>query len=220
MIDARLRLAIEAAADAVDASRDELCRIDAVAGDGDHGVTMTLAARAVRGVLAETPDDAEPADLLTRLAVAVGSVGGAIGPLWATGLLGVATTLRARPAALGPLTVADARRCAEAAEAGIASLGGAKPGDKTVLDAVDPLVAALRDAEASGADLGPALQAAAAAAAAGAAATVDMVATVGRASRLGERGRGSPDPGATSFSIVSEALVRSWAGPGQESIER
>jgi D-erythrulose 4-kinase len=220
MIDARLRRAIEAAADAVDASRDELCRIDAVAGDGDHGVTMTLAARAVRGVLEETPDDGEPADLLARLAVAVGSVGGAIGPLWATGLLRVATTLRARPEPLGPMTIADARRCAEAAEAGIAALGGAKPGDKTILDAVDPLAAALRDAEAAGADLGTALQTAVAAAADGAASTVDMVATVGRASRLGERGRGSPDPGATSFAIITRALVRSWTEPDRGSIDR
>ena len=84
-----LRTCITAAADAVDASRDELCRLDAGAGDGDHGVTMALAARSVRQTLAAAPD-ASGAELVTKLAMAMGSVGGAIGPIYATSLLAVA----------------------------------------------------------------------------------------------------------------------------------
>lgn len=211
MTDSRLRGSILAAADAVEASRDVLCGLDAVAGDGDHGVTMALAARAVRGALDEATDDG-PADLLTRLAVAVGSVGGAIGPIYATALLRIAAILRARPSPSPPPTVEDVRRCAEAAETAIAALGGARPGDKTVLDALDPLVEALRHAESEGTDLAAALEHAAEAARAGAASTAEMVATVGRASRLGERGRGSADPGATSFAIIVQALIGSWSG--------
>jgi dihydroxyacetone kinase-like protein len=198
-----------AAADAVEASRDELCRLDAAAGDGDHGVTMALAARAVRQTLA-TSADAAGAELVTKLAMAVGSVGGAIGPIYSSGLLAVAGVLRASPAnqAFG---VPEVLACAEAAKAAIATLGHAKPGDKTILDALDPAVAALRQAGADGTGLDGALHAAAAAARQGAASTATMVASVGRASRLGERSRGLADPGASSFALIMEAIAASTA---------
>jgi dihydroxyacetone kinase-like protein len=198
-----------AAADVVEASRDELCRLDAAAGDGDHGVTMALAARAVRQALAESPD-ASGADLMTKLAVAVGSVGGAIGPIYASGLLAIAGSLRRWPAD-EPLTVPRFLACAEAAESAISALGQAKAGDKTILDALGPAVAALRKAGAMGLDLDDALNAAAAAARGGAESTAAMIASVGRASRLGERGRGLADPGASSFALIMEAIA---ASPG------
>ena len=201
-----LRAAIEAAADAVEAARDELGRLDAVAGDGDHGMTMSIGARAVRAKLAELPE-ATGAELLTQVALAMGSVGGAIGPIYATALIRMAGTLRGLAAGPAPTVVARATACAEAAETAIGQLGGAKPGDKTILDALHPAVEALRLAESRGADLAPALREAAAAARAGAESTAGMVATVGRASRLGERSRGSPDAGATSLAIIVEAVA-------------
>jgi phosphoenolpyruvate---glycerone phosphotransferase subunit DhaL len=198
-----------AAADAVEASRDELCRLDAAAGDGDHGVTMTLAARAVRQTLAASPD-ASGAELVTKLAMAMGSVGGAIGPIYASGLLAIAGALRGVPANETP-TVARILACAEAAESAISELGHAKPGDKTILDALDPAVAALRQAHGAGTDFDEALNAAAAAARDGAASTAAMIASRGRASRLGERSRGPADPGASSFALIVDALA---ASPG------
>ncbi len=205
----RLRACVLAAATAVEASRDELCRLDAAAGDGDHGVTMALAARAVRQALAASPDAAGP-DLVTKLAMAMGSVGGAIGPIYASGLLAIADTVRKLPPD-EPATVATVLACAEAAEAAITGLGRAKPGDKTILDALDPAIAALRHAQASGADLDAALKAAVEAAREGAASTAGMVASLGRASRLGERSRGVADPGASSFALILDA-VASTAG--------
>ena len=196
-----------AAAEVVEASRDELCRLDAAAGDGDHGVTMALAARAVRQTLAASPD-ASGAELVTKLAMAIGSVGGAIGPIYASGLLAVAGALRALPAK-EKLTVPQLIACAEAAESAISGLGRSKPGDKTILDALDPAVAALRHASAAGRDLNDALDAAAAAARDGAASTAAMIASVGRASRLGERSRGLADPGASSFALIMDALADS-----------
>ena len=186
-----LRVSILAAADAVEAARDELCRLDAAAGDGDHGVTMALAARNVRKALADSPD-AEGADLVTKVAMAVGSVGGAAGPVYASAILAVASVMRSDPAA--PLLAH-----AEAAEKAISNLGHAKPGDKTILDALHPAVEALRadDDARSAAD----------AARAGAEATAEMVTTVGRASRLGERSRGLADPGATSLALILDALA-------------
>ncbi len=190
-----LRACVLAAADAVEAARDELCRLDAAAGDGDHGVTMALAAKAVRQALADAPD-ATDHDLLVRVAMAMGSVGGASGPIYASGLLATAARLDALPA--GPMTVAKMLALGEAAENAISALGHAKPGDKTILDALHPAVEALRQ----GQDLGVAARAARG----GAEATAQMVATIGRAGRLGERSRGVPDPGATSLALVLESV--------------
>lgn len=190
-------------------ARDELCRLDAAAGDGDHGVTMALAARAVRQQLAASPD-ASGAELVSKVALAMGSVGGAIGPIYASGLLAVAGTMRSRPPAGEVLDVDLVLACAEAAEAAASRLGRAAPGDKTILDSLHPAVVSLQDAKASGAGVGDALDAAAAAARDGAASTAGMTATVGRASRLGERSRGLADPGATSFAIILGTLASTF----------
>jgi dihydroxyacetone kinase len=209
---------VEAAAGAVEASRDELCRLDAVAGDGDHGVTMALAARAVRAKVEESPDGDVPA-LLMKIALGVGSVGGAIGPIYASGVLGIAATVRSWGSEPAPLTVRRLRECAEAAENAIVALGHAKVGDKTILDALDPLVVALHEAEAAGTPVSVALDEAAQAARDGAASTAGMIATLGRAARLGERSRGSADPGASSFALIIGALVdASRAATGEDAI--
>jgi len=199
---ASLRECVLAVADALEAAREELCRLDSPAGDGDHGVTMALAARAARKALEEAPE-AGGADLLARVATAVASVGGASGPLYASALLAAAATLRVADS--GPVTVALIARCAEAAESAIANLGQARPGDKTILDALEPAVRSLR--ETSLTDLADALAEAGAAAREGAASTAQMTAAVGRARALGERSRGFADPGATSLAIIVEAAA-------------
>jgi phosphoenolpyruvate---glycerone phosphotransferase subunit DhaL len=203
-----LRRCVLAAAGAVEAARDELCRLDAAAGDGDHGVTMALAARAVRQRLADSPN-ASPAELVTKVALAAGSVGGAIGPIYASGLVAVAATLRRLEPAEAP-SVAGLLACAEAALAAITTLGRAKPGDKTILEALDPAVRSLREADLAGTGVAEALEGAAAAAREGAASSASMVATLGRASRLGERSRGLADPGASSFALVLQALATTY----------
>ena len=210
-----LRACILAATGAVENAKDELCRLDAAAGDGDHGVTMALGARGVRQQLAASPDVAG-ADLVTKVALAMGSVGGAIGPIYATGLLAVATTMRkTQPAGTSAVGLMSA--CAVSAEEAASKLGGAAPGNKTVLDAMHPAVVSLGQAQDAGASAGDALETAARAARIGADSTAEMAATLGRASRLGERSRGLADPGATSLAIILEALaaayVRETSGP-------
>jgi dihydroxyacetone kinase-like protein len=201
-----LRARILVAADAVEASSDELCRLDAAAGDGDHGVTMALGARAVRSRLEASPAATDP-DLVTQAALGMGSIGGAIGPLWASGLLKVAVALRAPGVADGEPSVASLRAIGEAFEGAIVALGHAKRGDKTILDAIGPAVDALREAEAAGQPFDEAVAGAIRAADAGARSTAALVATLGRASRLGERSRGTADPGATSFALIVAALA-------------
>ena len=158
----------------------------------------------VRSKLAAAPDT-DGVALLAPVALGVGSVGGAIGPIYATAILRIAAT---KPTA--PVTVAQLVACAEAAEAGITALGKAKPGDKTVIAALHPVVESLKASVADGDDVATAATAAAAAARRGAESTAAMIATIGRASRLGERSRGWADPGATSFAIIVEALAAAF----------
>jgi phosphoenolpyruvate---glycerone phosphotransferase subunit DhaL len=202
------RSCILAAADAVEAARDDLCRLDAAAGDGDHGVTMALAARGVRQELAGSPDIMGP-DLVAKIALAMGSVGGAIGPIYASGLLAVAATLR-RFQPGETLKVSQILACAEAAESAVTTLGRARPGDKTILEALNPAVVSLRQAESEGSTVQDALAGAAKAAREGAASSALMTATVGRASRLGERSRGLADPGASSFDLILDAVAAAY----------
>jgi dihydroxyacetone kinase len=210
-----LRQAILAAADALDGARAELGALDGAAGDGDHGMTMSIGARNVRRRLAELADGASAGQLVRTVATAMGGVGGAIGPLYAAGLGAIVTELESEDGSDG--LVARLYRATSAAEAAVARLGHAVPGDKTVLDALDPLVASLRAAESAGLEVDTALDGAVQAADDGVAATAAMVARIGRASRLGERSRGQPDAGARSFAIIARAMalsVRQVPGAG------
>ena len=202
---AALRASILAAADAIDAARSELGALDGAAGDGDHGMTMSIGARNVRRRLSTLPGDASPAEVVRAAASAMGGVGGAIGPLYAAALGAIATRIDASGGVLSD--VADLRRAAEAAEEAIVHLGHAAHGDKTVLDALHPLVESLRRSEVGDSSLDAVLQEAVDAADDGVAATTAMVARIGRASRLGERSRGQPDAGARSFAIIVRALT-------------
>lgn len=205
MTDA-LRASILAAADAVDAARGELGVLDGAAGDGDHGMTMSIGARNVRRKLQALPAGSSVGELLRVVAGAMAEVGGAIGPLYSAALGAMATEVD-RSAAVPSDGVARIRRAAEAAEVAISNLGHAVPGDKTVIDALHPLVESLRDSEAHSSDLEAAIERAVQGAEHGAASTAPMVARVGRASRLGERSRGLPDAGATSFAIIARAVA-------------
>ena len=205
-----VRAAILAAADAIEAAREPLCALDATTGDGDHGMTMTIGARGVRRQLERVPDG-DAVALVRAAASGMGSAGGAIGPIYGRGLLAVADAIASGSDAAAE-AVAVARRAAEGAAAAVIALGGAKPGDKTILDALVPYAEALASAETRGLGWSKAASEAAAAARAGAEATASMEARIGRSSRFGERSVGTADPGATSFAIIVEAIARSIDG--------
>jgi dihydroxyacetone kinase len=179
-------------------SQRELDRLDALAGDGDHGVTMVMGWRIVCDVL----DDMElatatPGEVLRRAAAAFADVGGSAGPLWGTGLLRAGR-------ALGDATeldVASLASSAAAATQGMEERGRCSKGDRTVVDAMGPAAEALADAARIGAPMRDALRAAAMAAAAGAAATADLVPRRGRAARSPERVRGHEDAGARAAAL-------------------
>jgi dihydroxyacetone kinase-like protein len=194
---------LEEARAAVTARADYLTQLDAAIGDGDHGTNMTRGFDAVVNALAAAEPDLPPGRLLILAGkTLVATVGGASGPLWGS-------ALRAAGRSLGDRETLDADALAAALDAGLAAvidLGAAAPGDKTMVDALTPAVAALRECAAGGGSLAAAAAAAASAADAGARATVPMLARKGRASYLGERSIGHQDPGATSAALIIRAL--------------
>ena len=201
---ARLAMMFAAIADAMSADRDRLCALDGVIGDADHGIAMELGFSAARDAVAAL--DAGTADPTTLLNIAAKSflnaVGASSGPLYATAFMRGAAAVKGKTTLDG----ADAVALIQAMAKGIQDRGKAVSGEKTMMDAWAPAAQAARDALASGKGLADGLEAAVQAAKAGAEATKAMIATKGRASRLGERSLGHMDPGAASAVTVIEAM--------------
>ncbi len=208
VVDGAVTLAwLQRAADALREKRDYLTELDAAIGDADHGTNMDRGFTAVMAKLHELyPTDAPPepsAMFRTVGATLVSTVGGAAGPLYGTAFI------RAGGALAGKATLepGDIGAALDAALEGIKMRGRATSGEKTMIDALEPAVAAYKASLASGADLGAALRAAADAAEEGMRATIPMLATKGRASYLGERSIGHQDPGATSMALLLRTMT-------------
>ncbi|GAA0599036.1 dihydroxyacetone kinase subunit DhaL [Actinomadura livida] len=197
---------VRRAAELVAADADRLTRLDAAIGDGDHGHNMDRGFRAATDAISggTLPEDAPPGKvLMTAGRAIVSKTGGASGPLYGT-------ALRRAGKALGDTADVDAAALGAALRAaldGVRELGKATEGDKTMVDALAPAVAAYEAALADGSDLAGCVRAAAGAAGEGAEATVPMQARKGRASYLGPRSTGHLDPGAASTALVLGALA-------------
>ena len=192
--------------DIVAKQRAYLTELDSAIGDADHGVNMDRGLAQVVEMLQRqaTGPDASTGALLQHVGNdLLTSLGGAAGPLYSALFLGAG-------AAAGERTRLDADELADSLRAGLVELvrrGSSESGDKTMFDALDPAVEALRKAADDGAGLGPATAAAAAAAVTGREATAPMLARKGRASYLGERSIGHQDPGATSAALLLETAA-------------
>jgi len=206
-VDATLVLGwIAEIATAVSSERARLTALDAAIGDADHGVNLDRGFAAVRARLAQA--EAVPATPGAVLALAgrtlISTVGGASGPLYGT-------ALREMSKSLGPAASVDDASFVAALRAGldgVRRLGAAAEGDKTMVDAYAPALAAMEAAVRAGQPLAAAANSAAHAAADGARATVPLQARKGRASYLGARSIGHQDPGATSTALIFAALQR------------
>lgn len=212
LLDARtITLWLAEAEREIKAEADHLSALDAALGDGDHGTNMSHGFEAVgKALAAETKE--LPAGPLLILAgkTLISTIGGASGALW-----GLA--LRRAGHSLGDAERFDGPALAGALDAmvdAVVELGEASPGDKTMLDALLPGAAALREALEAGEPIEQAVAAAADAARAGADATAQMQARKGRASFMGERSIGHQDPSANSTAIVLAALERAVSRPG------
>jgi len=197
--------AIIAACDALIAAETELTEMDRIVGDGDLGTSMKRAASAVKNAL-----DTYPADDVAATLKALGHtlrhvLGGSSGPLYGVLFLRAGNVLEST----GWTEISDWARAIEEGSRAISELGGAKPGDRTMMDALHPFAAVLR-AAAPNTSCREALLAAVQAAQRGAESTAQMMPRLGRSSYLGDRVLGHPDPGAMALAIwvraVSEAL--------------
>lgn len=188
-----------------------LTALDQAIGDGDHGTNMDRGFSAIVTSLdGGRPDgDGELAVAGAMLRSAgrtlISTVGGASGPLYGTAFMRAGAAVVAADPSLSTAEVLTT--ALEAGIGGIESLGKATTGEKTMLDALVPALAAARDASAAGSEAAAVTAAMADAAEAGAIATIPMLATKGRASYLGERSVGHQDPGATSSALLLRALA-------------
>jgi dihydroxyacetone kinase-like protein len=182
-------------------NRAYLSEIDGKIGDGDHGVNMAkgfgMAAERLKGK--DTPL-AESLDTLGT--VLMTEIGGSMGPLYGVMFTEFAETIEG----VEKIDATAYSKMLHAGLAGIQSIGSAKVGDKTLIDTLVPAVEAFDKATAEGKSFSEALEALVAAAEAGRDSTINLVAKIGRASRLGERSLGVLDAGATSCAIILKEL--------------
>jgi dihydroxyacetone kinase-like protein len=184
-----------------------LSEIDGKIGDGDHGINMAKGFNLIKERLGDKEVSlSEGLGLIGKTLMT--EIGGSMGPLYGTFFIQMSLKAKDKPET-------DARLFGEmlkAARDGLKDLGGAKVGDKTLMDAVIPAQETYQAAVEAKASLQEALQKMAEAAEKGRDSTVDLVAKIGRSSRLGERSRGVLDAGATSAALILETFARVLSG--------
>ena len=189
---------IERICETIEQEKDYLSELDGAIGDGDHGVNMAKCFRLVKEKLLISEGQDIGAILKNVGMVVLNSVGGAMGALYGTMFL----RLSQESAGKTEINLNDLVRMFKTAEQGISDLGKAEIGDKTLLDTIVPAVRALEKAEQEEKPLMAALDDFEYAAKKGMESTRDLMARVGRASRLGERTIGHQDAGATSCYFI------------------
>ncbi|MFA1819993.1 dihydroxyacetone kinase subunit DhaL [Virgibacillus oceani] len=189
--------------DLMEHEKDYLCDLDRKLGDGDHGVTMSIGWQAVNeqldGKLAEETDFGKISSTVGM--TFLNAVGSSVGPLYATGFM------RGGKAVKGKTELNDADLAAYwiAFINGVKERGNAKVGDKTMIDTLSPALEALEANFEQ--EFVPAFEAAVEAGEKGMNSTIDLVAKIGRSSRLGDRSKGAQDPGATSAYMILKAFL-------------
>jgi len=195
------RIIVERLIDVIHENRAYLSEIDGKIGDGDHGINMDKGFQMTKERLEDGMGMSDALKTLGRTLLL--EIGGSMGPLYGQFYKAMAKASKnAEDVDAG--TFAD---MLEAAYEAIRNLGEAKPGDKTLVDTLDPATSAMRGAVDEGKSLSEALDAMLAAAEAGWQSTEDMVAKIGRSSRLGERSRGVLDAGATSCYMMLKSMA-------------
>jgi D-erythrulose 4-kinase len=195
------RKAVDAIYATVEENKEYLGRIDAIAGDGDHGIGMSRGSKAA----AEAANEAEGGveTVMSAAGHAFGDkAGGTSGILWGLLLEGVGK-------GLGNTEAVTAERLAGAVQSSaqhLQSFSKAELGDKTMIDALFPFVETLVRQVGEGVSISDAWRSAAEACRSAAEATASLVPKIGRARPLAERSVGTPDPGAISLALIVTAI--------------
>ena len=180
-----------------------LSEIDGKIGDGDHGINMAKGFNLIKDRLADKEISlSDGLGLIGKTLMT--EIGGSMGPIYGTFFIQMSLKSKNKPETDAPLFGEMLKAAREALE----DLGGAKVGDKTLMDAVVPAQEAYQAAVDAGASLPEALNKMADAAEKGKDSTVDLVAKIGRSARLGERSRGVLDAGATSAALILQTFAR------------
>ena len=196
-------LSIDQIVEAIDVTCDTVIRnekyfsdLDGLAGDGDFGTSLATGFKVIKAELPEVDKSAIGAMLLKLSMVCSKHVGGSSGPIWGTGFM------RAGMASKGVTEVSydQLTEMVGSAIEGIVARGGAKRGDKTLLDALWPIHEKMQEMD--GSDLGAVLAAVAAEADKAIDETRSSVAHRGRASQVGERSANTPDPGIVGIATI------------------
>ena len=194
-------------ADRIIASEAELSEADRCLGDGDHGLGMKRGMEAAKAKLGEVDDATSVGELFGAMGMAmISSMGGASGIVFGSLFRVGAKSLKDSPNAF---TAKGLATLLQAASETVMKRGGAKPGDKTMLDALVP--AADRAAEVTELPISEALEQVALAAEKGRDASSALMATKGRAKTLGEGSIGHPDAGACSVAIILRSMAETAA---------
>ena len=195
--------ALRRGAAGLEAQSDYLTELDQAVGDGDLGITAFKAAAALENYLQTPPED----DLGSYIASAGMALNRAasstMGTLLATALMRAGKVAKGK----SELSLEDVAEMLHAADVGIQERGKAKPGDKTIIDALHPAAAAFSEAVQQDESLQAAGEKMAAAAKAGLESVTPKRSKIGRAGWVGERTEGKVDPGCAALVILLEAVV-------------
>ncbi|AIY03394.1 dihydroxyacetone kinase [Arthrobacter sp. PAMC 25486] len=198
--------AVSAIRDVVMEHEEALGNLDAIAGDGDHGIGMRRGVDAANAAAKQTADLDAGASVRAVLTAAGEAwsekAGGTSGALWGTAFIAAAAALGNQDS----YSSKDAAGAVEAFSNAITTLGKAEPGDKTMVDAILPFRDAFVASIAAGSSVVEALKEAAVIARDAAAETANLRPLKGRARPLAEKSLGHPDPGAVSFGLIVERL--------------
>jgi len=204
---------LQRAAKVIKENKEYLTELDSAIGDADHGINMDRGFQAILNNFKSLEDKDIGSILKSSGMFLVSSVGGAGGPLYGTAFMQAGSVLAGKFEIEGQ----EILQALEAALKGIIMRGKASKGDKTMIDAIDPAIEAMKKVLSNSSDVVNALEEAASAAEQGMKETIPMLAKKGRASYLGERSIGHQDPGATSSCLLIKLMAEMAKEKSQNS---
>jgi dihydroxyacetone kinase phosphoprotein-dependent L subunit len=195
---------LETLAEEMPEHTDELRELDAQIGDGDLGITVSIGMKAIADELADLESD-EPGSILSKAGMAFNrEAASTFGAIFATALMSAGKHVQGK----AQIEVGDLPGMVEAAAAGVSARGGAKPGEKTILDVLLPMAETLQQQVADGAELPVAARAAHETCREALKRTEQMEAKHGRGGWLKEKSVGIEDPGSTAICHMVECFAR------------
>lgn len=189
-------------ADIIIDNKNYLTELDSAIGDGDHGINMARGFKKLKEKLDDNEYNSRSKIFKDSAMTLISNVGGASGPLYGTAFLNISKVITDKK-----LTLDELIEIAEEAIAGIQKRGNAEAGEKTMLDTIIPAADSLKESRENEDELEEALNKCLKKAKEGMKDTIDMKATKGRASYLGERSIGHQDPGATSSYLIIKTFI-------------